>query len=108
MESINLGVFAMVVLVALQVHSVWTTNYIVNLRSGKGLALNAQSHPLDLVECGDIDCVFRCNRNESCTATQYDIANMLCTMISCNEIELTNKSGSQVTIKSTNSLYLFT
>ncbi len=98
MGTLQEGLLLLAVLVALRVQSLWAGGI---LRSERGLVLNAQSHPLVLAAgCSQVECLWSCKKNESCTATQYDSVNLICTIISCNEIEVANKTGSVVSIKS--------
>ena len=95
-------------LMALQVQFLCAAKQSGILLSEKGLVLNERSHPLVLAAgCSQVECLHSCKRNESCTATQYDPVNLICIIISCNEIEVTNKSGSEVSIKSITNTSLY-
>ncbi len=54
--------------------------------------------------CSRLKCSENCGFNDSCSAAEFDAENLLCTMLFCSEIPLTNKKGYLVHIKRTISI----
>ncbi len=73
--------------------------------AGKGIvAKNFTEKSTPAAGCTEVACLQQCNKDERCTATQFETANDLCTLFYCNEFEVTDKPGTISAI--TSILYL--
>ena len=67
-----------------------------------GLELNDYVQRLSLVSsgCSKSRCSEICAKNDSCSASEFDMENFICTMISCTEIPVQKKKNTTLHLKS--------
>ncbi len=67
----------------------------------KGILLhNYTDRKSKATRCSDFECTQICGLDDLCSASEFDAANQMCTMIFCNEVQLIDKESATVSLKS--------